>query len=408
MKDLSLYIAARYTLSPRKSHLLAFISRISTIGLVLAVSVLITVLSVMNGFDKELRERILSLIPHATLQGQTSLADFRPYVELAESFSGVTDAAPYSFLQSLAIHSERIRPSLMYGIDPDYEGENSVLRRIAGDAAFTQLLNPKTVLIGKGLAEKLQISEGDALRIIVPASHQQQLPSADFFTVVGILYTGTELDQKLLISHRSQLALLVGNPSDSVDGIRIQVDDLFAARGIAMQLGEVSGLHQVRDWSRTHGNLYQAIQMSRKMVVLLVLIIIAVASFNVVSTLVLAVNDKSRDIAILRTMGCTNRQVLMVFMWQGLLIGLMGISLGVVTGSLLSLFVSDVVSLIEQLAGIRFLHSDVYPVDHLPSQLQLKDVLIVASSALLLSVLASLFPAWKASKINPAQVLRHD
>lgn len=408
MNRLSFFIASRYTLSRRKSHLLAFISRVSMMGLVLAVSVLITVLSVMNGFDRELRERILSIIPHATLTGFGQTENWQPLVQMAQDFPGVADAAPFSFLQALAVHGNAVRAGLLYGIDPDYEKPQSMLRQLAGEQTLQQLQQPDTVILGRSLAQKLSVKPGDTLRVIVPAEHQQQLPSARYFTVIALLHTGTELDQRLMISHRRNLALLKGQPEKAVDGIRLQVDDLFAARDVAYSLAELSGLYQVRDWSRTHGNLYQAIQMSRKMVILLVLIIIAVAAFNVVSTLVLAVNDKAGDIAILRTMGSSNRQILGIFMWQGLLIGITGVLAGAVLGVLLSFFVSDGVAWIEQLAGIRFLHSDVYPLDHLPSDVQWPDVLIVALSALLLSVLASLFPAWQATRIDPAVVLHYE
>lgn len=408
MKSLSLYIAARYTLARGKSHLLAFISRVSIIGLVLAVSILITVLSVMNGFDNALRDRILALVPHASLASYGPIEDWQAMVEVAQDFPGVAHAEPFVYLPVLTVHGKTVSSALLYGIDADYQAEKSILKELLGDALLRQLQTPKTVVMGKGLAESLALDIGDSVRVIVPANQQQEVPAVDYFNLIGLIHSGTELDQKLLLSHRQSVAMLANRPIDSVDGIRLQVDDLFYARSIAYELASVIDLHRVQDWSRTHGNLYQAIQVSRKMVVLLVLIIIAVAAFNVISTLVLAVNDKARDIAILRTMGADNRQILTVFIWQGLIIGLLGVGMGVLLGVLLSVFIGDVLLIIESFSNSQLLSSHIYPVDHLPSDVQWQDIVMVSLVALCLSVLASLFPAWQAMRMQPAKILRHD
>ena len=407
MNGFSLLVALRYTLSRKQSHLVAFISRVSTIGLVLAVSILITVLSVMNGFERELKERILAIVPHATLTGFEQTGDWPEKVRLAQQFPGVTAAAPFSYRQSLAMNRQQVRAALLYGIDPDYEKQGSILRRLLGDKLDT-LQQPQTAVIGRSLAEKLRVSSGDTIKLVLPASQGGQLPDVGFFTVTAMLHSGTELDQRLVLTHRRSVARLAGNADQAVDGIRIQVRDLFAAGAIAAQLSEQLGLYQVRDWSRSHGNLYHAVQMSRKMVLLLVLIIMAVAAFNVVSTLVLAVNDKAGDIAILRTMGCSDRQISGIFLLQGLLIGLTGVGLGVLLGVVFSTAVSDGVRWVEQLTGVRFLQTDVYPVDHLPSEILLSDIAVVAGVALALSVLASWFPAWLARRMQPARVLRYE
>lgn len=408
MKSLSLYIASRYTLATGKSHLLAFISRVSIIGLVLAVSILITVLSVMNGFDNALRDRILALIPHASLASYGPVEDWPPMVDVAQTFPGVVHAEPFVYLPVLTIHGKTVRSALLYGIDADYQADKSILRQLLGDNLLQQLEKPKTLIMGKSLAESLALQVGDSVRVIVPAQQQEEIPAVDYFTVIGLLHSGTELDQKLLLSHRQSVALLAKRPIDSVDGIRLQVEDLFRARHIAYQLAAVIDLPRVQDWSRSHGNLYQAIQISRKMVVLLVLIIIAVAAFNVISTLVLAVNDKARDIAILRTMGAGNRQILAVFVWQGLIIGLLGVVMGVLLGVLFSLFIGDALAVIEKFSHSQLLSSNIYPVDHLPSDVQWQDIVAVSVLAVSLSVLASLFPAWQAMRMQPAKILRHD
>lgn len=407
MNGFSLFVALRYTLSRRQSHLVAFISRVSTIGLVLAVSILITVMSVMNGFERELRERILAIVPHATLSGFGQTQQWPEYLQLAQQHPGVSAAAPFSYRQALVMHQQSVRAALLYGIDPQHELQGGVLQQLLGEQLLS-LEQPGTVIVGSRLADKLGISAGQSLRVVLPAAGEQHLPAVDYLTVSAVLHSGTELDQRLLLTHRSRIASLSGNAPDAVDGIRIQVDDLFAARAIADQLAELTGLYQVRDWSRSHGNLFHAVQMSRKLVLLLVLIIIAVAAFNVVSTLVLAVNDKAADIAILRTMGCRDGQIQGIFILQGLLIGLLGVGIGVALGVLLSVSVSQLVSVIERLSGVHFLQSEVYPVDHLPSQLLASDVAVVAGAALLLSILASWLPAWLARRIAPARILRYE
>lgn len=408
MNGFSFLVGLRYTLSRKQSHLVAFISRVSTAGMVLAVSILITVMSVMNGFDKELRERILAIVPHATLTGFSASADWQRYVDIARRHEGVVDAAPFSYLQGLVMHRSSVKPVFVYGIDPEYEREDAILRRMLGSALLDSLESADTVVLGSKLAAKLEVGAGDSIKLIVPAADTAELPAIANFRVNGLLDSGTELDEKIILTHRTNVAGLNGNPPDSVDGIRIAVEDLFRAHAVASALSEETGLYQVRDWSRTHGNLYHAVQMSRNMVLLLVFIIIAVAAFNVVSTLVLAVNDKAGDVAILRTMGASRRQILGIFVVQGTVIGLLGVSIGVALGLLFSLVISDGIGWLEQMLDYHFLKTDVYPVDHLPSDIRWLDVVVVAAVAQMLSILATIIPALQASRVDPAKVLRYE
>lgn len=408
MSPLSYFIASRYTLARGKSYLLAFISRVSIIGLSLAVCVLITVLSVMNGFDKALKEQILAFMPHATLSAYAPISDWQSKVEQAQSQDFISSAEPFSFSQALVSQADSVQAAWIYGIDADYQPTDSLLLKTVGMATLKQLEQGKNAILGKNLADKLQLKQGDSMRLLIASNDGKSLPYADFFRIVEVLHTGTELDQRLVLLDRQQLALLAGRPANTVDGIRIQVYNLFEARPIAYFLAEQLDLPRVQDWSQTHGNLYQAIQMSRKMVVMLVLIIIAVAAFNVASTLVLAVNDKSSDIAILRTMGASRRQIVRLFIWQGSMIGGIGVFWGVLFGVALSLTAGDILKLIESLSGSEVLSSNIYPVDYLPSDIQVLDVIIVAASAFLLSIAASLFPAWQASRLDPATVLRYE
>lgn len=408
MNGFSFFVGLRYTLSRKQSHLVAFISRVSTFGMILAVSILITVLSVMNGFDKELREKILAIVPHATLAAYGGTTQWQQAVTIAKQQPHILDAAPFSYLQGLIMSSAKVKPIFFYGIDPAFEQEHSFLRHLLGNALMESLLQERSLVLGEKLAKKLHLSVGDSVQVIVPSVESSEVPTMDSFIVIGLYESGTELDEKLVITYRKNIALLAHQNPESVDGIRIVVDDLFRAGSIARQLAEKTQLMQVKDWSRTHGNLYQAVQMSRRMVTLLVFIIIAVAAFNVISTLVLAVNDKARDIAILRTLGANSRQILLIFISQGALIGFIGVSVGIVLGLLFSEFISSGISVLEHVLNYQFLKTDVYPIDHLPSDIRWLDVLLVAVVAFTLSVLATIVPAWLASRVDPAKVLRYE
>ncbi len=408
MFNLSLFVGLRYTLSRKQSHLVAFISRVSTAAMVLAVALLITVSSVMNGFDKELREQILAIVPHATLSGFSQTDDWQAMVETAESFEHVEHATPYSHLQALLMHKETVKSVLIYGLDEGYEPRDSMLRTLLSDTLLQQLSIPNSVILGRQLAKKLQVSVGSDIRLMIPQRNRNAIPQSQVFKVIGLLESGSELDEKIALAHLDTIALLKKQSPGTVDGIRLYVDDLFQAKRIAAEISQVLPLFYIRDWSQTHGNLFQAVQMSRKLVFLLVLVIVAVAAFNVVSTLVIAVNDKARDIAILKTLGCSQRQILAIFMMQGSIIGTLGVLLGVLLGLFLSMAVSAGVEWLEHIINYQFLHTDVYPIDHLPADIRWQSVLAIAVIALSLSILATIFPALQASRLKPAQVLRYE
>ena len=408
MIGFSFFVGLRYTLSRKQSHLVAFISRISTAGLVLAVALLITVTSVMNGFDRELRERILAIVPHATLTGFQETTDWQDMVSAANEFEGVAAATPFSHLQALLMHGQSVKAVLIYGLDEAYEPEQSILRQLLSSELLQQLSTPRTLILGHKLAQKLAVNVGEEIRLIVPQQNNQSVPRSELFTVIGVLNSGSELDEKIALAHIDSIAAVKHKDAHAVDGIRLYVDDLFQAKRVAADISRVLPLYYVRDWSQTHGNLFQAVQMSRKLVLLLVLIIVTVAAFNVVSTLVIAVNDKSGDIAILKTLGCSQQQILGIFIVQGGVIAVVGVSLGVFAGVLLSLAVSDGVLWLEQLLNYQFLQTDVYLIDHLPADIRWQDITVIAALALFLSLLATIFPAYQASRLQPAQVLRYE
>lgn len=404
---LSVLIGLRYTLSRKQSHLVAFISRLSIAAMMLAVAILITVMSVMNGFDKALREDILSLVPHATITGLKQTDDWQSLLDKAKSVERVLHAEPFALMPGLLMNKQYIQQGVSFGIDADYLQANNALYRYLSMNDIESLAREDRIILGAKLAQKLRLNVGDKVKLLV-SKNAKGLPTVTYFTVQAILKTGTELDQKVVLVHRKALAKMRGFKLESIDGLRLYVDDIFAANIVANEVSQQTGLFYIKDWSSTHGNLYQAIQMSRSMVLLLVFIIIAVAAFNVVSTLVLAVNDKQTDIAILRTMGCNSKQLIAVFVVQGLVIGFLGVVSGVVLGVLLSLGIDDLVRLIEQLFNHQFLQTEVYPIDYLPSDIHMQDIAVVAVVALLLSTLATVFPAIRAIRLQPAVVLKHE
>ena len=403
---LSFFIGLRYTLSRKQSHLVAFISRISIASMVLAVALLITVMSVMNGFDTALKERILALVPHANIQGFTGSENWRELLSKVKQHKDVEHAEPFGVSQAMLMRGSKVKPSLLFGIDADYLSVSRGLSQFVSNQDLQGLIDKPRIILGAALAKQLTVNVGEQLRVLVPSA-DRGLPQAKYFNVSAIIKTGTELDQKIALIHRHFLAQLKHRPIDSVDGISVYVHDLFQSRRVAHELAKETGLYYVRDWSQTHGNLYQAIQMSRTLVLLLVFIIIAVAAFNVISTLVLAVNDKKADIAILRTLGCSTRQIAGVFVAQGTLIGFVGVLLGTVLGLLLSYFIGDMVKGIESLVAYQFLQTEIYPIDYLPSDIRLSDVFSIAAVAQLLSILATLIPAIRAVRVKPAEVLRY-
>lgn len=404
---LGLFIGSRYTLSRKQSYLVAFISRISMGAMVLAVALLITVLSVMNGFDTALKKHILSLVPHATMTGFKPSDNWQQYLELAKQESEIDRVEPFSHMAALLMHANHVKQTMLLGVDPEYMDQNAPLRKFVSDENFNALQHDGQIILGQQLAQKLMVDSGGTVKVLLP-SESGSLPVSKDFVIAAVVKTGTELDQKIALLYRKNLSLLKGNNPDAVDGLSIYVKDIFNARQIARKLSEKTELFYVKDWSQTHGNLFQAIQMSKTLVLLLVMIIVAVAAFNIVSTLVLAVNDKKPDIAILRTMGCSSRQILSIFFVQGSIIGMVGVFFGGLIGVLLSLTIGDIFYAIEQLSGRALLQTQVYPIDYLPSDIRMTDVVVVCVIAQLLSMLATVFPAIIAMRLQPADVLRYE
>lgn len=401
------FIGSRYGLSRRHSQLVSFISSLSTAGLVIGVALLILVLSIMNGFDRELRERILGVMPHVSIYHRQGVTDYEPLLERAYSYPQVVSAVPFVQLHGLASFQKRTHPFNVLGISSVAEQQPPALVEYLSQDVLARVAAGDGIVLGQGVVDKLQVSPGDHLTLIVPQPGDAS-PRLAMVELVAVLHTGTEIDQQLALMGLEAASALSASPG-KVSGVHLQLDDLFAAPSVMRQfINESPPGFYGSNWTRTQGNLYEAIHMSKRLVELLLFLIIGIAAFNLVSTLIMVVVDKQGDIAILRTLGTSTGEILGIFMVQGGLIGLVGTSLGVLLGCLLSLVVTDLVLWLEALLGIQFLQSDVYPISYLPSDLQFADVFKIAATALVISLLASLYPAWRASRVQPAEALRYE
>ena len=406
----SIFIGVRYTLSRRLSRSVSFISAIAIIGLILGISLLILVLSVMNGFDKELRERILNIVPQLSIYHFDGVSDWQQWRQQLLHTPNVAGIAPFVQLQGMVAARKKVEPVLVYGISGDYENNVSIISQYLQDHTLNTLnLQPDTAVLGSALAEKLQLDIGDTFRIVIPRkSNPKGAPVIANLHVIDIFTSQTELDQSLILLGLQSAAELTEN-KQAITGLRFKLDDLFAAPLTARQLmAQLPQGFYSSDWTRTHGNLYHAVQLSKKMVSLLLLLIIAIAAFNVVSTLVMAVVDKHSDIAILRTLGASSREIMAIFVVQGAIIGTVGTILGGILGISLSFVVKDFIHWIEILFDIHFLKSDVYPISFLPAEILWQDVFWVLAISVLMSLLATIYPSLKASRINPADALRYE
>jgi lipoprotein-releasing system permease protein len=407
---LMLLVGRRYAVSRRHSQLVSFISSVSIAGLIIGVALLILVLAIMNGFDRELRERILGIMPHAAVYHRDGIAEPQKLLEEIRRHPEVQAAVPFVRLQGLLSRHRQVAPVELYGIEPEDQHQQETLGRFLPEGVLATLTQrPQGVVLGTGLARTLGVEPGDRLTLVVPRRGRDVVaPAVSALEVLAIFDSGTEIDNNFALTGLERASELSEFPG-SVTGIRLQVHDLFRAPVVVSELvRELPMGFYSSDWTRTHGNLYQAIHMSKRMVGLLLFLIIAIAAFNLVSTLIMVVVDKRGDIAILRTLGASSVEIMGIFMVQGGLIGLIGTGLGVVIGVLMALGVTDFVLWLERLLQIQFLHSDVYPINYLPASIHWPDVFQVAVTALVICLCASLYPAWRASRVQPAEALRYE
>jgi lipoprotein-releasing system permease protein len=412
-QPLSVAIGLRYLRAKRRNHFISFISLISMAGIAVGVAILITVISVMNGFENELRERILGMVSHATVS--TWDRPFEQWPELIENARGhpeVVGAAPFVEQQTL-LKGRDVAGALVRGIDPAREPEVSDLdeQMIAGslDALDDERWQ---VVLGVELAARLAVGPGESVTIFAPelrTTGAGVLPNVRRFTVAGIFEAGVhEFDSALAMIHwRDAQALF--RTGEGVTGVRLEFTDLFRARSIALELAEqLPGFYRVRDWTQQNANWFRAVQLEKTMMFIILSLIIVVAAFNIISTLVMLVTDKQADIAILKTMGLSPARVMQVFVVQGMSIGVIGTLLGTVGGIVLALNVENIVAGIEQLLNTEFLSADIYYISDLPSDLYWMDVVRFSGLALVLSLMSTLYPAWRAGRTRPAEALRYE
>ena len=409
-----LFIGLRYTRAKRRNHFISFISLTSMLGIALGVAALITVLSVMNGFQNELRTRILGVASHVQISGPGDvLADWQAVAALAAANPRVIAAAPYVNVQAMLTFDGSVRGSVIRGILPEREERVAEIgsHMKAGTLAA---LRPGEfgIVLGSELARSLAAIAGDKVTLIAPQGQVTPagiVPRLKQFRVVGIFEIGMfEYDSGLALIHLEDAQKLY-RMEDQVSGVRLKLHDLFQSRQVALELLPALGANAyVSDWTRSHANFFRAVQMEKNVMFIILLLIVAVAAFNIVSTLVMAVTDKQPDIAILRTLGAAPAGIMAIFIVQGALIGIIGTLIGILGGILLALNIGTVVPLLERLFNTQFLDKSIYYISDLPSDLQRADVITIAAIALGLALIATIYPAWKAARVNPADALRYE
>ncbi len=407
---LSLLIGLRFSRGRRRSGMVSLISVISTIGIALGVAVLIVGLSAMNGFERELNNRILAVVPHGEIEPVNQpFHDWNGVLQRVEKVKGIAAAAPYINFTGLVENGANLRAIQVKGVDPQQESRLSALPQYVQNNAWQNFkAGQQQIIIGKGVADALKVKQGDWLSIMIPNNDggtKLSQPKRVRLQVAGILALSGQLDHSFAMVPMADAQGYL-DMGDSVTGIAIKVNDVFAANKLVRDAGEVTNAYvYIKSWIGTYGYMYRDIQMIRAIMYLAMVLVIGVACFNIVSTLVMAVKDKSSDIAVLRTLGAKDGLIRAIFVWYGLLAGLFGSVSGVVVGVLASWQLTNLINVIEKLIGHRFLSGDIYFIDFLPSELHWLDVFYVLVTALLLSLLASWYPARRASNIDPARVL---
>ena len=409
-----LLIGLHYTRAKRRNHFISFISLISMLGIGLGVAALIVVLSVMNGFQKELRTRILGVASHIQITGMDGgLPDWPLVAAQAAKHPEVRASAP--FVQSQAMFSVEggVRGALVRGIEPDLEDKVADFRKTVRNGSLDALKAGEFgVVLGADLAQALKVFVGDKVTLIAPqgtVTPAGVVPRLKSFRVVGIFEVGMyEYDSGLALIHLADAQKLY-QMGEQVSGVRLKVDDLFEAPRITRELARmINADAYLSDWTKSHANFFRAVAIEKKMMFIILSLIVAVAAFNLVSTLVMAVTDKQADIAILRTLGASPGSIMAIFVVQGALVGFIGLGLGVAGGVALALNIDVVVPFIERVLGVHFLSKEVYYISELPSDLQWSDVWGVTLIAFVLSLLATLYPSWRAARVNPAEALRYE
>ena len=413
-RSLPLFVGLRYVRAKRRNHFISFITLISMLGFALGVAALITVLSVMNGFERELRAHILGMASHATIRPLSgALSDWELPAATATEHPGVVGVAPFVQGQAMLNHAGAVRGVAIHGVLPGREAQVSEIGQYLVEGSLEDLQEGHYgMLLGRGLARALGAVAGTKVAVIAPeatASPAGILPRMRRFTVIGIFEVNHyQYDTGVAVVHLEDAARLF-RLTPGVSGLRIKVEDIQEAPRLSREIAaSLHGAYWVSDWTRHHRNFFRALQTERVVMFVILSLIVAVAAFNIVSTLIMVVTDKHSDIAVLRTLGATPRTVMRIFVVQGTVIGVAGTLAGVLGGIALAVNVETIVPAIERFFETKFLSEEVYYIAEVPSELRRENVLLIALVAAAMSVVATLYPAWRASRVQPAEALRHE
>lgn len=409
-RPLALFLGLRYTRAERSNRFISLISLISMVGLTLGVAVLITVLSVMNGFDRELKTRILGMVPQATVSAPEIITDWPLLAKQIQKDPEVKAVAPFIELQGMLTANGQVAGIMVTGIEPEYEKNVSIIGEHMLSGSIDSLKSGDfTIVLGESMLDALGVQVGDKVTLVLPEASPSPagvIPRFKRFTVSGVFNISREVDNLVAFIPMEDAAKLLRLPSGA-QGVRMKLDDIFKAQQAAQKAANIApNMLYPNDWTKTHGNLFGAIQMEKAMVGLLLFLIILVAAFNIVSSLVMLVTDKKADIAILKTFGASPKLITQVFMVQGLVIGVIGTVAGTILGVFFALTIGQILGWVNQTFALHLF--DAYFINYLPSQLRWTDVLIITSTSFLLSFLATIYPARRAAKIQPAQTLRYE
>ena len=412
LNALTTHIGLRYTRAKRRNHFISFVSVFALCGMALGVFALILVLSVMNGFDHELKQRILRVVPHGFLTTGEPLADWRGLAQRIDNTPGLVGSAPFVGGQALVSFAGNVRGLELQGVLPSRESSVSVVDQhmLIGEL---DRLQPGTygIVIGAMLARSLGVTTGDKFTVTLPQvsiTPAGVFPRTKRFTLVGVFEVGAQVDQTLALIHieDAQTLFRLGN---AVDGLRLKFDDIYEApQALSTLVKNLGPGYHGKNWSQTQGSLFQAVKMEKTVVGVMLSIIVAVAAFNIITCLVMMVAEKRTDIAVLRTMGMKAGDIVSIFMVQGIALGIAGIFVGAALGIPAALYLSQFVAWIESMTGLQVFDPSVYFVSFIPSRFQWQDALWVCGIALLITLLATLYPSWRAARIMPAEALRYE
>ena len=414
---LSVWMGLRYVRARSHKFFVSFITWASLVGVCVGVAALIVILSVMNGFEGELRDRLLSLSAPVRVSARTGAqptpADWEAALRLAESTGGIRDVARYAELQALAVRQPEMVPILLRGIDPQAPASRSDLGSALTQGRLSELTaGSGHVIPGAIIAERLGLSAGDPITVLLPSVGEGGAPSPKLreFTVAGVFEVGLQDHDGSLVFANLEDVRALGAAGAASEGLRVRLRDVLTAPAVAAQLARrlPPSLFEVSDWTRDNANYFRAIRIEKTMMSLILLLIVAVAAFNIVAMLVMVVTDKRTDIAIVRTFGAAPRRVMGIFITQGLVIGWLGVLSGIALGLALAFNVATIVPFLEHTFGFQFMDADVYYITAIPSEVHWSNVLVIAVAALTLTALATVYPALRAARTAPAEALRYE